>query len=395
MFLLASIVAISPFSISTYLPTIPALAADLNTPVSAVNLTISAYMLGNALGQFLGGAMSDQLGRKAIILPGLALYVLCSIGISFATSIEQIQIMRVIQALGAGVASVTCIAMLRDVFDATQVSKKLANIMMIMLVAPMVAPLIGAFISQSGWRTLFYMLAAYGFVCLLCCAFFIPEIRQQDTRRFSFSTMLKNYKSALTYRVNGRMTPALFLGVIGFSGAIFTSYVTTSTSIYMDVFQMTKYEFSMVFAGSVVSLMAGNRVARLMMELAEAMVVVRWANTVMIVCLIGLCTLAYLNIPTFWPTVSLILIMISAGAVIAPTASGLYLSQYNELAGSASSLSTTVMFTCGALLGAIASTVTNGTLLGIFATMLTSALAARIVLMIIGASSAPAEKSEV
>ena len=81
-------------------------------------------MLGNALGQFIGGAASDQIGRKPVILFGLGIFISSSVGISIATSIEQIQILRSIQALGGGFATVTCLALLRDVFDASLVSKK-------------------------------------------------------------------------------------------------------------------------------------------------------------------------------------------------------------------------------------------------------------------------------
>lgn len=383
MVILAAMVAISPFAIDTYLPVIPNIADDLNASVAAVNLTMSFYMLGNAVGQFVGGAISDQMGRKPVILVGLGIFLIASIGISIASSIEHIQLLRALQALGGGFATVACIAMLRDVFDASEFSKRLANIMLIMLVAPMIAPLIGAIISQSGWRTVFIFLSLYGFVCLLIYGLQIPETQPRKSGNFSLNTMMRDYWSAFTHRVNGHMTPALLLAFLGLSGAVFMSYLTNCASIYMGIFKLDKFEFSLLFASNVIGLMAGNRLARRLMEYADPVKVVGWSNTLMLACLAGLVAIAYFEIATFWPTTILFFFAISAGALITPTAGGLYLSHFDSLAGSASSLSTTVMFSCGAMVGAIASTITNGSLLGIFCTLLLSALLARLALVFI------------
>ena len=122
------------------------------------------------------------------------------------------------------------------------------------------------------------------------------------------------------------------------------SYLTTSSAIYMDKFQLSKMQFALIFAGNVLGLMLGNRIARWLMEKTAPLSVVGWGNGLMLICLSLLSLLSFLDMATFWPTTALIFLTISAGAVITPTAGGLYLSHYSELAGSASSLSTTIIF---------------------------------------------------
>ena len=110
MVFVAGLAALAPFAVDAYLPTLPDLADSMNASMSEANLTVSAFMFGMAIGQFFGGPLSDQLGRKAIGLAGLFLFAFSSLAIVFAGTIETIQALRVTQAIGGGFASVVCMA---------------------------------------------------------------------------------------------------------------------------------------------------------------------------------------------------------------------------------------------------------------------------------------------
>ena len=133
---LGGLVALTPLSIDAYLPAMPDMAGHFATDFTAVNLTLTLYVLGSAAGQFFGGALSDHLGRRPLGLLGLLVFVLASLLITVATSIQQVWLLRVLQALGGGVASVICMAQVRDIFTAEEVPVKIANIILIMLLAP-------------------------------------------------------------------------------------------------------------------------------------------------------------------------------------------------------------------------------------------------------------------
>ena len=172
---LGGVVALAPLSIDAYLPAIPAMAVYFDVNIVAVNLSLSTYVLGAAMGQFFGGALSDFLGRRRLGIAGLLMFVVCSLLITVATSIEKVWLLRALQALGGGVASVICMAQVRDIYPPEEVGKKIANVILVMLVAPTVAPMIGALLMQLGWKSIFYFLALYAGLYLMIYFFYVPE----------------------------------------------------------------------------------------------------------------------------------------------------------------------------------------------------------------------------
>ena len=117
----------------------PDMAAYFKVDMVAVNLTITAYIFGGALGQFFAGALSDHLGRRPLGLVGLLIFTAASLAVTFAIRIEQVWALRVLQALGAGTASVICIAQVRDLYRPEEVARKIANVTLVMLAAGLLA----------------------------------------------------------------------------------------------------------------------------------------------------------------------------------------------------------------------------------------------------------------
>ena len=154
--LLAMLVAIMPFSIDTYLPAMTDVAYSLNSSVHLVEKSLSTYLLGAALGQLFGGSFSDLKGRKPICLIGLAIFIASTIIITQVTQVEWLIGMRMVQGLGAGMATVIVPAMVRDRYTGVQAAQMFATIGIIIMIAPSIAPMFGAVIHDMlGWQAIF------------------------------------------------------------------------------------------------------------------------------------------------------------------------------------------------------------------------------------------------
>ena len=165
VFMLASVFAMSPLAIDLYLPTIPRIADDFNSPVQQLAITLSLYVFGLSLGQFIGGPLSDYWGRRRVLFIGLLVFVSSSLVLAFAQSLEVFWGARVIQALGGGFAAVVVPALIRDNTEGRATAKLFSLIGLITIFAPAVAPSLGTLIfSIAGWRAIFVALALYASV---------------------------------------------------------------------------------------------------------------------------------------------------------------------------------------------------------------------------------------
>ena len=156
----SAMVGLGPVAIDTYLPALPSMAAYFQADIVALNLTVSTYLFGFGIGQLIGGPISDQIGRKPVGLVGLALFIIATIAIMYSASALEIQILRGLQAIGGGFATVICNAMVRDAFEPAEAAKRFPMVMLVMLVAPLVAPVLGSFLMDLGWQAIFVFMGA-------------------------------------------------------------------------------------------------------------------------------------------------------------------------------------------------------------------------------------------
>src|ERR1700750_1308062 len=158
--LLGLLSVVTPFAIDMYLPAFSYLAADFRTTTSSIDLSLSTYFIGFALGQILYGPLLDRFGRQPPLYCGLAVYILASIGCAQVHSIHAFVALRFIQALGGCAAQVAAIAMVRDFFHATASAKVFSLLFLIIGTSPLLAPTIGSLlVSSLGWRWIFLILA--------------------------------------------------------------------------------------------------------------------------------------------------------------------------------------------------------------------------------------------
>jgi len=378
---LACLAALGPVGIDAYLPTLPNLASDFGVDMTMANLTVSTFMMGMAFGQFLGGPLSDQLGRKTIGLTGLMIYIVASLLIVFAGSIEQVLALRLIQAIGGGFASVICMAQVRDVFEPEDVGKKFANIVMVILIAPMFAPIIGTLISTYDWRAIFVALAVITSVMALIYLARIPETNLDTSEKFRLGQIFIGYWAAITTLSNGRLIAIRYALFTGFSSGVLFSYVTNAAYILIEHFEQTKFQFSAYFGAMVFALMLGNRVTARVMNSVALPLIVYWANLVQLIVGCAMVILCWVSEPNLWQIIFGISLLMACNGAIGPASSGYFISLYKKNIGAASSLISTITFAFGSLIGGLASVLSKGELLPIFAVMLASSIIARLVLL--------------
>src|SRR5699024_10186667 len=174
--LLGGLTAFGPLSIDMYLPSLPTMTGDLATDEGTLQFTLTAFVVGLALGQLVVGPISDSFGRRRPLLIGLAVYVGASIIAAQASAVELLIAVRFIQALGAAAGVVIARAAVRDLFSGTAMTKFFSMLMLVTGCAPILAPIMGGQILHwTSWRGVFWVLTGFGTLLLALIAFTLPE----------------------------------------------------------------------------------------------------------------------------------------------------------------------------------------------------------------------------
>ncbi|MDJ1501698.1 MFS transporter [Xanthocytophaga agilis] len=159
-----------------YLPGFPAIATCLHTDVAGVALSFSSFFIGLAAGQLLYGPLLDKFGRKKPLFVGLSIYIIVSIGCAMVTTLDELIVLRVIQAIGSCAAAVASMAMVRDLFPVNENAKVFALLMLVVGASPMVAPTIGGYVTAGpGWQWVFIILAMMAVFILVAVLLVLPD----------------------------------------------------------------------------------------------------------------------------------------------------------------------------------------------------------------------------
>ena len=242
LFFLVIISAFPPLTIDLYLPALPQMVEVFNTDRSMVNLTLSSYFVTYAIGLLFWGPLSEKFGRKPILLIGLAGYMVASILCAMTNSIEQLIGARVFQAFAGSAITVIATATVKDLYDGREREKIMATIMSLVIIAPMVAPVFGAFLLKiASWRMMFVTLAIFGaFASVLACCY-------QET--------LENKYQGSIFRSWGRMGVVMknrsfvkLLVIFSIIPMALMGFLAAGSYIYIDHFGLTEQQFSYAFA---------------------------------------------------------------------------------------------------------------------------------------------------
>ncbi|MEM7080015.1 MAG: Bcr/CflA family efflux MFS transporter [Pseudomonadota bacterium] len=260
IFVVAALIALGPFAIDTYLPALPAIAVDLSVDIVAVNLTVSVYLFGFALGQIIGGPISDQIGRQPVGLIGLGVFALTSLAIAWAETIDLLLALRLLQAIGGGFATVICMAMVRDAYPPDRAAQQFPKVMLVMLGAPLVAPAIGAALLYLGWNAIFIFLSVYGLV-MIAALRTVPETAQHRSGQLRPEQILPQYMRVLHSRVDGKLIGLRWIFAQGMMSSLLFVFLTNSPFIYLEYYGVSPNLFVFFFAANVLAMMCGSSLA--------------------------------------------------------------------------------------------------------------------------------------
>ncbi len=354
--ILGTIVAIGPMTIDMYLPSLPGLQAYFGADTSEVQLTLSAYFLGLALGQLVYGPLADRHGRRIPLLAGLALYTFASLACALAPTIEVLIAMRFVQAVGGCAGIVISRAMVRDRFAPQQMARIVSSMVLVMGVAPILAPLAGGQILRfAGWQAIFLALTLFGVICLVA-ARTLPETLAQRAPPIRMGAVIRGYAGLLRHR--HFMGYALAAG-IGSAGMF--AYISGAAFVFIEVFGIAPDHFGWFFGANAAGLVAASQLNGLLLRRYKAERIVRGALAAFAACAWLLVLTAATGWGGLWGVALPLFFCIGSLGFNFPNATAAAMAPLGDRAGLASALMGTLQFAVAAVAGAAVGHFHDGT----------------------------------
>lgn len=359
-FILGAMAAIGPFSIDMYLPALPMLGQALGTTAGAAQASLAVFFLGMALGQIFYGPIADRYGRRLPLFIGLGVYTVASLICALAPNIESLIAARLMQALGGCAGMVIARAVVRDVADERGAIRLMAKLMLVMGVAPIIAPIVGgALLGVIGWRGIFLCLAAYGAILLMVIALFLPETlpverRRRDGLRQVFGVWQRLLGDGYF------MGHALAGGLV--IGGMF-AYIAGSPFVFMELHGVRAEDYGFYFGANAIGIMlVGQITARLVDRVAPARML---TIALSISAVSGLALLGFTSsgFGGFAALIVALFVYVSMIGAVMPLTAARAMAPHGAIAGNASALMGTLQFGAGALAGLALGALQNGTAL--------------------------------
>ncbi|MFC5269855.1 Bcr/CflA family multidrug efflux MFS transporter [Adhaeribacter terreus] len=370
---LGLLTAFGPMSIDMYLPAFPAIAAEFGVPVASVQYTLASFNVGIALGQLIYGPLADQLGRRPNLIAGLAVYSLASIGCMFTNSVESMVVLRFLQAIGGCTGMVITRAIVRDKYHGNQSAKVFSTLMLIMGVAPILAPSVGSLVLDAfRWEYIFALLALIGLLTLLYVVFFLPETLTPEKRN---PLALRN-----SFRTYGQLLrDQQFVGYSLTAGCIQSgmfAYITGSAYIFTQIFHLSGRQYSMLFGLNAVGIIGASQLNHKLLLHYSFSQILRKVTFLYLMAAGTLLLMAYTGWFGIYGIVVPLFFTLSTVGLAMPNATAGALEKHAAHAGSASALVGTLQFSCGALAAVAVSVFANKTAIPMAAVIFTCSLLA-------------------
>ncbi|PBC76124.1 DHA1 family bicyclomycin/chloramphenicol resistance-like MFS transporter [Streptomyces sp. TLI_235] len=341
---LGALSAFAPLSLDMYLPAFPALAGDLGVRDADVQLTLTACMVGLALGQLVAGPLSDRRGRRGPLLVGLAGYIAASAVCAVAPNAEILTGARLLQGLAGAAGIVISRAVVRDLYDGTEAARFFSLLMLVNGLAPILAPVLGSqLLRLADWRAVFAVLAAIGAVLLAAAVLALPESLPAERR--SGGGLARTVNS-----FGGLLADRRFMGHALSAGAAFAAmfaYISGSSFVLQQVYGLSAQQFALVFGGNALGLvLLGQLNARLLRRRAPG-AMLRAGLAVSAAGGAGLLVAVAAGLG-LWAVCGSLLLVVAAMGLIMPNSTALALSGQRN-AGTASALLGLLQFALGGL----------------------------------------------
>ena len=380
---LGVMVALGPLTIDMYLPALPKIADDLSVSSSVVQLTLTGTLAGLALGQLIVGPLSDSLGRRRPLMAGIMLHIAASILCVLAPNLVVLGLARVLQGAGAAAAMVVAIAVVGDLFADNAAATVLSRLMLVLGVAPVVAPSLGAAVLLHGsWHWVFAALVVLAGVLLLVAALALPETLPPSHRR-----PLRVRGIAATYAEllrDKRFVILVLVAALGMSGLF--AYIAGASFVLQGTYGLDQQAFALVFGAGAVALIGATQFNVVLLRRFSPQTITLWALAAALLAagvFVGLSVAHVGGLAGF--VVPVWAILGTLGLVI-PNAPAVALSRHPDAAGTAAALLGAAQFGLGAAVAPLVGVLGNDEL-ALSVVMAVSVLVALLALLAVGAST--------
>src|SRR4051812_29758168 len=332
---LGLLVALGPLTIDMYLPALPRIAEDYSVSSSVVQLTLTGTLAGLALGQLVIGPLSDSLGRRRPLMAGIVLHMLASLMCLFAPSVAVLGIARALQGVGAAATMVVAIAIVGDLFSDSTAATVMSRLMLVLGVAPVVAPSLGAAVLlRFSWHWVFAVLVVLAGLLLLLAVLALPETLQVSHRRpLKVRGILTTYRDLLR---DGRFVILVGVAALAMSGLF--AYIAGAPFVLQGRHGLGQQAFALVFGAGAVALIGATQFNVVLLRWFTPQSITLWAlvgSSVSCVVFLGLAGAGVGGLPAF---VLPIWAILAAMGFVIPNAPAVALTRHPDAAGTAAAL---------------------------------------------------------
>jgi DHA1 family bicyclomycin/chloramphenicol resistance-like MFS transporter len=381
---LGALIALGPLTIDMYLPALPSIVDDLNSSSAAVQLTLTGTLIGLALGQLVIGPLSDIVGRRIPLIVGTAVHIIASLLCAIAPSVAVLGIFRGLQGLGAAAAAVVAMAVVRDLFTGRAAATVLSRLMLVMGVAPVLAPSIGGGILLAGsWRWVFGVLAILGVALLIVATFALRESLPPERRRSrGIMPVVRTYGGLIR---DGQFVVLVLVAALAMS-AMF-AYIAGSSFVLQEEFGLSEQQFAIVFALGAIALIGASQLNVVLLGHFTPVRIVTVALTVAVLASLVMTVLALAGIGGIFGFLVPLWFVLGAVGFVMPNAPALALSRHGEAAGTAAALLGAAQFGSGAIIAPVVGVLGNDNV-AVSVTMVAVSAIALVALVAVTAASA-------
>lgn len=358
---LAALSALSPFSIDTYAPAMPTMALYFGSAISEIELSMTIYIMGYAIGQFFGGPLSDNFGRRPIVFIGLGIFIISSFLLSICDSIAQLYTLRFIQALGGGFSIVVSMAITRDLFSGSDLAKRISYISMFMMAAPLIAPAVGTILIKIfSWKAIFTFLTLYSILVITLIGIFIPETRKNNNKNKE-NIFRKTASAYISVFTNSKAMSLILAAALGFAGMY--TFITGSSNIYIEHFHMSLELFPILFGSNVILVIIMGAVNVQLLKHFEPQKILNVGLLIQLFAGLSLFLIMLNDNAPFILVFSLIVIFVGILGIIFGNANALVLQMYPNSSGATMAVIGVCEFSIAAITGLLLHYIQDGTIL--------------------------------
>ncbi len=353
---LGALIALGPLTIDMYLPALPSIVDDLNSSAAAVQLTLTGTLIGLALGQLVIGPLSDIVGRRIPLIAGTAVHIVASLLCVVAPNVAVLGVFRGLQGLGAAAAAVVAMAVVRDLFTGRAAATVLSRLMLVMGVAPVLAPSIGGAVLLAGsWRWVFGVLALLGVALLVVAVVALRESLPPERRRSrGVMPVIRTYRSLLR---DGQFVVLVLVAALAMS-AMF-AYIAGSSFVLQDEFGLNEQQFAIVFALGAIALIGASQANVVLLGHFTPVRIVVTALSVSVAAALVMAVLAVADVGGMFGFLVPLWFVLGAVGFVMPNAPALALSRHGEAAGTAAALLGAAQFGAGAIVAPVVGVLGN------------------------------------